>query len=255
MECGSPSVTGCTRVTGSFAGMTECKFLHSSAERAGSEDQLTRGIEIDFLRAAEALRLNPDLAHSAVELQKQIDQARVSLGERENSATGHPQQEQEIRELQRKLEEANAKLASLQSNTPRPAPTPTPAKGPIPVAMPARPPPRHPTLHMGQPRAFGAKPAGDGGGAYPGAFEFQARGPVTRRVLALATGDASVEFPGAELAVFRWRHRKVCESNAHPGNAGYGLNGQATPPPRQGPRTPWRTLLSPHRPRPDDHDG
>jgi len=234
-------------------GLTECKLLHSSAERAGSEDQLTRGIEIDFLRAAEALRLNPDLAHAAVELQKQIDQAKVSLGERQQAATGHPHQEEAIRELQRKLEEANAKLASLQSNAPRPAPTPTPTRGPIPVAMPAPPPPRHPTLHMVSPGRSGRsrQVTVESHTPVPSHPKPADRAPDAFLPAQPALPPAT---PPDRKSPFSVAPPEGLQSNGHPGNGAYGLNGQATPPPRQGPRTPWKTLLSPHRPRPDDHE-
>ncbi len=193
-------------------GVIEGKFFNA---RPNAEDhQLTRGLEIDFLRAAEVIRANPEVAQAAAE-------------------------------LQRKIEGASGKS---QGQAPAPVPSPIPVARPAPVPGPpqlplqAPAPMRNPTIQLVTPSRTGrqrqvilevqepgpAMPPPPSAGAAPDAFLPAAHPPDSPQ------GGA----PGSPFSV------APPENRSSHGQMSSPMPNRQVPPAR---KTPWGGLLGQQR--------
>ena len=217
-------------------GLLECKFLHARPEEANGDDQqLTRGVAIDLIHAAAAIRENPQLAQAAIDLQKQVAQAtgQGAQGPKPLVPPGTPPRPQPGERL--------------PSATPAPVPSPVPA------------PPRRPTIQMVTPSRTGRNrqvilevqtpvPSSSLTSERPpeSFLPSQARSPfsVAPPDGFPPNGNGTVSGNGSGTS------NGTGPGLAPPG----GLNGQIPVlPPKPPRRLPWHSMFDPHRPGTDDH--
>jgi predicted component of type VI protein secretion system len=130
-------------------GLLEAKFLQARPALAhGEEQQLTRGVEIDLIRAATAIRENPHLAQAAAELNKQVAEA-TGQGVRPPAPTPPAPARLQPNPPDRI---PVATPAPVRAPMVLPSPPAPPAK-PVPVASPA--PAHRPTIQMVTPTRTG----------------------------------------------------------------------------------------------------